>query len=278
MNPETLNALIAAGLLDPDTAAILQRQADPDAARAWAEEQIQRAVQGGLSAQQEALLDLLARSDFDPTPADLDRFWRGEDEALLDALRPALTQVATERAALAATASGQMGTFNLINQTVSDWVDSYYIDPDGLVHGSVPNLNLTSRTRFASAFLDWHRGELGGRAEGLPQLVNALTATFGPARAESIAVTETTRVFVQAQRLVEADNPYTVAFRWLTAADEMVCPVCGPQHGQVRRKSEGYGGGVDIPAHPRCRCHEVVETDATLRLPLGREERFVFNG
>lgn len=278
MNPDLIAALIRSGLLDADTAAILQRQADPDAARAWAEEQLAAAVQSGLSAQQEAILDLLERTGFDPDEAELTALWQGQDEALLQAMRPTLAQVATERAALAAVVGGQLDAFELINETVLGWVDSYYIDPDGAVYGSVPNLNLTSRTRFAAAFRDWQRGDLGGRADGLPQLVRSLEPVFGPVRAEAIAVTETTRVFVQAQRLAEADNPATVGFRWLTSADERVCPICGPQHGQVRRKAGSYGGGVDIPAHPRCRCHEAPETEATLRLPLAPEERFVFNG
>lgn len=278
MNPDLIAALIRAGLIDADIAAILQRQADPDAARAWAEEQLATAVGGGLSDQQQALLDLVERSGFDPSAEELTAFWRGQDAALLSAMRPVLRQVATERAALAAAVSGQMDAFELINQVVLDWVDSYYIDPDGAVYGSVPNLNLTSRTRFAAVFRDWQRGELGGRADGLPQLINALTPTFGPDRAEAIAVTETTRVFVQAGRLAEANNPATAGFRWLTSADEQVCSVCGPHHGEVRRKNEGYGGGADIPAHPRCRCDETPETAATLRLPVAREERFVFSG
>lgn len=278
MNPELIAALIRAGLIDDATAAILQRQADPAAARAWAEEQLAIAVQGGLSEQQQALLDLVEGAGFEPDQAALAEFWRGQDEALLGAMRPALAQVATERAALAAAVSGQLDAFELINETVLDWVDSYYIDADGAVYGSAPNLNLTSRTRFAAAFRDWQRGELGGRADGLPQLVRSLEPVFGPVRAEAIAVTETTRVFVQAQRLTEAGNPATVGFRWLTSADERVCPICGPHHGEVRRKQDGYSGGVDIPAHPRCRCDETPETTATLHLPLAREERFVFEG
>lgn len=276
MNPDLIASLTRAGLIDADTAAMLQRQADPAAARAWAEEQLAAAVGSGLSDQQRALLDLVERTGFDPSADDLAGFWRDQDAALLDAIRPTLAQVATERAALAAAVSGQLGTFELINEVVLDWVDTYYIDPDGAVYGSVVNLNLTSRTRFAAAFRDWQRGELGGRANGLPQLITSLEPVFGPARAEAIAVTETTRVFVQAQRLAEASNPDTVGFRWLTSADERVCEICGPRHGEVKRKQEGYSGGADIPAHPRCRCDEVVETAATLRLPLGPEERFAF--
>ena len=78
------------------------------------------------------------------------------------------------------------------------WVDAYYVNADAAAVGSIPNLNLTSRTQFAQLFADWQRGELGGSAtvEGLPQLVQALEPVFGPGRAERIGVTEVTRVSV----------------------------------------------------------------------------------
>lgn len=277
MNPELLAALIQAGLVTPADADLLTRaladpSADPLAARQWAENLLTNAAQTGLSAQQERLLDLLRQTEADPTPAELAAFWQGEDQALLAAMRPALVQVASERA-LTATLTGG-GAFSLVNQRVIDWVDTHYIDPDGLAYGSIPNLNLTSRTQFARAFIDWNRGELGGRPAGLPQLIEALTPTFGPTRSEAIGITETTRVFIWSQRIAEADNPFTVGFRWLTAADERVCPICGPRHGEVRRKADGYSGGADIPAHTRCRCHEVPETEQTLHVPT--IDRFVF--
>lgn len=279
MNPDVINALVAAGLLDPATADIIRRQQDIDAARAWAETIVTEATQAGLSAQQQRLVDLVATTNGRPSATELATFWAGEDDLLLAALRPALLNVASERATLAAVAGGQANAFALINQQVIAWAEDHYINPDAGVYGSVPNLNLTSRTQFANAFIEWQRGELEvGRPVGLPQLIDALTPIFGPVRAEAIGVTETTRLFVWSQRIAEESNPFTVAFRWLTSADERVCPICGPRHGEVRRKGRDYSGGVDIPAHVRCRCHETPETEATLALPLPPEERFVYSG
>lgn len=275
---ELLNGLLAAGVIDPDTAEIIRRQSDPDAARAWAEERLLTATQSSLAAQQERALTLLRANDYAPTDDQQAAFWSDEDERLGASLLPAIREVAAERAAVAAVRSGlPANVFSLINQDVLDWVDDYYTNADGdeNAFGSLPSLNLTARTRFALYFSEWQTGELGGRPDGLPQLINALTPVFGPVRAESIAVTETTRIFVQSQRLVEARNPRTVAFRWLTAADERVCPICGPRHGQVRRKEQGYEG-ADIPAHTRCRCDETPETTATLAMGVPPEERWMY--
>lgn len=263
-------ALLQAGVIDAATAETLNRQIDPEAARAWAEDLLLTASQSGLAGQQERLLTLLADSDYQPAEAQLSAFWAAENERLGNALLPTLRQVASERASIAAVQAGQGNLFALINQEVLDWVDAYYVnaDADGRFLGSMPTLNLTARTRFAQYFADWQIGELGGRPAGLPQLIEALTPIFGATRVEAIAVTETTRIFVQSQRLAEDHNPFTVAFTWNTAMDEMVCPICGGKNGARRRKEEPTYEGVDIPAHPRCRCNETPETEATLRIPL----------
>jgi len=275
MNPEVITALLNAGLIDMATADIMRRQQDDNTARAWAETLVNEASQAGLSAQQQRLLDLVSSTEGRPTAAQLNAFWTGENGLLWQALESAIIQVATERAAFAVSAN--IDTFALVNQQVIQWVENYYAN--GTDPGSVGSLNATSRQQFADAFTRWQRGDVPfSQAEGLDGLIELLTPVFGPNRAEMIGITETTRVFVEAQRLAEANNPYTVAFRWLTSADEAVCPICGPMHGQIRRKNEGYAGGVDLPAHVRCRCHEVPETEATLQQPLPPEERFVFNG
>lgn len=273
MNPETITALLNAGLIDQATADIIRRQQDENAARAWAETLVNEASQAGLSAQQQRLLDLVATTDGRPTAAQLSAFWNGENSLLWQAFESAITQVATERATFAAVTSGQ--AFALVNQQTINWVNTYYVN--GTDPGSVGSLNATTRQQFTDAFTAWQQGEMPlSTGDGLDALINLLTPTFGPNRAEMIGVTETTRVFVEAQRIAEANNPFTVAFRWYTVADERVCPICGPMHGQVRRKNEGYAGGVDLPAHVRCRCHEVPETEATLNQPLPPEERFVY--
>ena len=263
MNPETITALLNAGLIDQATADIMQRQQDDNAARAWAETLVNEASQAGLSAQQQRLLDLVASTGGRPTAAQLGAFWAGENGLLWQALQPALTQVATERAAFAV--AQNIDTFALVNQQVINWVENYYINADNV--GSVGSINLTSRTQFGNAFIEWQRGELEvGQPTGLQQLIDALTPTFGPTRAELIASTEVTRVFTQATLLAEANNPYTVGYRFQTSADERVCPICSPLNQQVTPKnSSGFSDVGWPPLHPRCRCSISIETSQTIR-------------
>lgn len=268
-----LSALLDAGLIDADTADIIRRQNDPEAARLWAEQQMAIAAQGALSAQQQRLIYMLRDTDYRPTERDVTWFWDNENELLWDAMRPRILQVLTERATFAAVVGGQAGTFSLVNQQVIRWAESYYIDPSDTTYGSIPNLNLTSREQFTDAFLAWNRGELGGRTDGLPQLIRALVPTFGADRAERIAVTETTRLFTESIRQAGLANPFTTAFRVLTANDELVCPTCGPVASQIVAKTDERGathpvrGSIGFPPfHVRCRCGITEETENTLRI------------
>lgn len=264
MNPEVITALLNAGLIDAATADIMRRQQDDNAARAWAETLVNEASQAGLSAQQQRLLDLVSSTEGRPTTAQLNAFWTGEHGLLWQALESAITQVATERAAFAAVTAGGIDTFALVNQQVIAWVERYYVtsnDP-----GSVGSLNATSRQQFAEAFARWQQGDVPiSQAPGLDGLIDLLTPTFGPVRAELIASTEVTRVFTQATLLAEANNPYTVAYRFQTSADERVCPICSPLNQQVTPKSSnGFGDLGWPPLHPRCRCSISIETSQTI--------------
>ena len=256
-----LSALLEAGLIDADTADIIRRQNDPEAARAWAESTLTTTALGTLSAQQQRLLALIRDTDFRPTDRALADFWENENELLWDAMRPRILEVLNERSTYAAVVGGNAGTFSLVNQQVIRWAETYYIDPSDTTYGSIPNLNLTSRQQFTDAFLAWNNGELGGRADGLPQLIRELVPTFGADRAERIAVTETTRLFTESIRQAGLANPFTVAFRVLTANDELVCPTCGPVAGQVVAKTTESGavhpvrGSIGFPPfHVKCRC------------------------
>lgn len=273
MNLELLNALLAAGLIDKETVDVLMRNNDPNEAVLWADTLLTQRTQGALSAQQGRLLDLVESSGLNPPPASLQAFWVREDELLWDALRPTLLQIAGERAAFEIVRSGQVGTFNLINQQVLDWVDDYYLDADGKAFGSIPNLNLTARTQFAQVFRDWQTGDLGGKPEGLPQLIDALTGTFGPVRAEAIAVTETTRISVESLKTVEANNVFTVGFRYSTARDSRVSEICRPAEGLVIQKGESVfpdGRGFP-PRHPRCRSGVQPVTSGSVNVPSIRD-------
>ena len=290
MNPELLNALLATGLIDPATAEIIRRQLDPEAARVWAETTLAQATQAGLQSQQNRIVDLIVDTNGNPNQSALDRLRSSEVQRLWAIMRPAILDVASERAAIAgaeqlitALANNTNNTFDLINQGVLNWAEDYYIDPDGLTYGSIPNLNLAGRTAFERAFVAWQTGELEiGDPIGLQQLIDALQEPFGVERARRIAVTETTRIFTETTKQAGLANPFTTSFRLLTSADERVCPICGPLHGVVIAKFSAGFTHPTLPVtgwppfHPLCRCDIVEETEASLRVES--LDSFVYEG
>ena len=277
MNP-LLAALVAAGVIDQATAERLNRQMDSAAARAWAEATLERANVGALAGQQERMIGLLRNSNFDPTDAQWRQFWHDEDARLWADLSDSYRDVASERAAAQAIITAQdWSTWDLLNRDVDEWVNTYYTSPGLLDVGSVPNLNTTAREQVADAFLRWTRGgrDLAPGADGgLPVLIGQLEPIFGPVRAKRIAVTETTRIFVEGNRSVNDANPVITGYQVLTAADEKVCPTCGPLQGVFRDKaSRTYqhptmGGIAGPPFHVSCRCDEIEATSQTQGIAL----------
>jgi hypothetical protein len=73
---------------------------------------------------------------------------------------------------------------------------------------------------------------------------------FSPVRAERIAVTETTRAVVEGERAYVAELERETGQRmvpiWMTANDELVCPICAP------RNEKPITNGDYPPAHPNC--------------------------
>ena len=277
MNP-LLAALVAAGVIDQATAERLNRQMDSAAARAWAEATLERANVGALAGQQERLIDLLRNSGFDPSDAQWRQFWHDEDARLWADLSDSYRNVASERAAARAIITAQdWSTWDLLNKDVDEWVNAYYTAPGLLDVGSVPNLNTTAREQVADAFIRWTRGgrDLAPGADGgLPVLIQQLEPTFGPMRARRIAVTETTRIFVEGNRSVNDANEVIVGYQVLTAADERVCPTCGPLHGVFRDKASRtfqhptMGAIAGPPFHVNCRCDEIEATSQTQGIAL----------
>ena len=223
---ELLSALVQLGIITNATAQRINRDLNPVEAAAWAESVIGDAFTGALAAQEVRLLDLVAATNGRPTAAQINSFWRREDDFLWGSVQSSVETVAQERAIVAAlTGVADDKTWNKINDAVLNWVGDYYTNLDVDLVGSIPNLNATGRTEFARSFIDWQRGELetAGAQDGLPQLIRAIEPTFGQARAARIAATETTRIFYEATYHAANANPNVTAFRWYSAADERVC-------------------------------------------------------
>jgi SPP1 gp7 family putative phage head morphogenesis protein len=99
----------------------------------------------------------------------------------------------------------------------------------------------------------------------LPTLINTLKEKeefmFGKKRAERIAVTETTRLHAIGNQVAFKKTGYIDQWNWMTAQDELVCPVC-----RAGNKNSPYPISElhnKLPAHPNCRCwsQPIVNTD-----------------
>lgn len=283
---ELLAALVRAGILTQDEANSIGRVADADLGRRLAEQELAAAIQRGLTEQQARLLDFIRAHDYDPSARAFARFWAGEDRILASAWVPILQQIASERGVIAAIESGSPSMWNRVNEAIIDWAQDYYINPDATYLGSIPNLNNAARTVIGNAFSAWHRGELEvpSNVEGLPRLIVAMEEVFGPERGARIAVTEVTRIHAEAERMAALQNPNVEYLIWHTAADEKVCPLCGPLHARiVGKRVDGFDhptlGVLGFPPlHPNCRCGVQGISAAVAGLPRPPEEQWRYSG
>ena len=122
----------------------------------------------------------------------------------------------------------------------------------------VKGINDLTRQKFQSEFMAWMR-EDGGRDISL--LAKRLEKYVGPVRAEMIATTEVNRAFNDAALETWRAEGSVKFIRFMTAADERVCPICAPLHGRTAditfaKFSHPTTGEFfpTPPLHPRCRC------------------------
>lgn len=270
MNP-LLQALVAAGVISQQDAERIDRQLSPDAARDYAEQQLTDAFANGLTAQQRRILGVLEEAQGQPTPRNLQRLWDLEDDYLWQAVQEPLRDIATEHAIAASIGSVTPDTWMLVNEEVVNWIDERYMSHDPTDFGSIPNLNITSRSQVAEAIQRWQLGDRSpdNFADGLPALINELEPIFGRARSERIAISEVTRVFSQSEIFAARANPDVKYLQWLTAEDELVCVQCGPRANRIVGKEErGFRVATDNlvgfpPIHVMCRCSLTPLTKAS---------------
>lgn len=113
-------------------------------------------------------------------------------------------------------------------------------------------LNRTTQAQAAKIIADWI--ETGGT---MPELVQRLEMLYPRNRAEMIGVTEVTRLYANGNIAAWKASEVVTGYRWQTAADDKVCPICGPRDGEVY----DLDSGIIPPAHPRCRCWVTPEVD-----------------
>jgi hypothetical protein len=144
--------------------------------------------------------------------------------------------------------------WRLANEAARTWAQQYS-------YSLVSLLNENSRRMLSDAVMRWIES-----GEPLDSLIDSLAPIFGQDRAAAIAVTEATRAYAEGsftlyeqagfnRRPPESERPPAHPrcrcwvslmetddgiweYVWLTAQDELVCPICGPKH----LRSIGFAG------------------------------------
>jgi len=135
--------------------------------------------------------------------------------------------------------------------SAADWAREYVGD---LITG----IDDTTKERVRSTVANWIEA-----GEAFPELEKRMMDVFDSEwRARTVAVTETTRAFAYAREQTWSASRVIKKKQWQTANDELVCPICGPLQGEIRRIGSSFSGGIDNPpAHPNCRCWIVPVVD-----------------
>lgn len=207
-----------------------------------------------LSTQMGRLLELMGDPpDINNVPSS---FWDEAGVEFTEIIRPFLERLFLDQAGMMMESQPIGIEWTLINERAAEWASTYSFD---LVRG----ITGTSRQRLQDAVSRYFRD-----GQTIGELEESLSSSFGPVRAEMIAVTEVTRAAARGEdALVNelAAQGIQMVTTWSTNADELVCPRCGPLNGKVaagRSNGEPYwihptnGAEVRIPAHVRCRCWE----------------------
>jgi SPP1 gp7 family putative phage head morphogenesis protein len=185
-------------------------------------------------------------------------------QALYVALLPTLNAASAlaikelERQVLGVKAITDFGfNWELVNEKAREWLKKHTF---GLTYANVYSITETTAKGLQSAIDDF----ITSPDMTMPQLTDRVAGLFDVIRAEMIAVTEVTRSFAEANRVMWQESGVVSGKRWQTASDEIVCPICAPLNGRVAALGESFPGFIESPpAHPRCRCWltPVVDVD-----------------
>lgn len=168
-------------------------------------------------------------------------FWEHEDSLLWKVLLRSI--LAATIAAAGDALDDVVGAnvdWTLINTAARAWANTYSYD-------LVKEINGTTRRFLTTEVSNWI-----DTGEPLGTLIDALTPSFGPVRAEMIAVTEVTRSFAEGNAIAWGQSGLVARVTWMTTEDELVCPICGEYNGH------DYPLGDEEhrpPAHVNCRCY-----------------------
>lgn len=174
-------------------------------------------------------------------------FWLNEAEIVFQLTTPIveeITELAMTDAVKVLIDLGFDFDSSFVNEAAVQFAHNYSFE---LITG----ITTTSRNFVSGTVEDWIKS-----GESIDTLFETLAPMFGDVRAEMIGVTEVTRIFADANREVWSKSGYVRKVKFLTAFDDLVCPICAPLNGEVHSIEDKKN---KPPLHTKCRCFEVPE-------------------
>lgn len=129
----------------------------------------------------------------------------------------------------------------MLDEAATAWAEQHAFD---LAQG----MNATSRRKLDVILRKFFDTPTTNR-----ELIEQLTAVYGPRRTSTIAITEVTRAAAEGQALIARElrrQGVDMVAIWETRVDDLVCPICGPRH----EMEQGTNWVMPPPAHVGCRC------------------------
>lgn len=188
-------------------------------------------------------------------------FWANEDAELIDSLfEIVMDDIADGFAGGVALLPGQVQAlvdWDWLNEAALELAKTYRYE-------HIRRIGQTTLRQVQRAINDWM---LTG--EPLKNLEKRLEKLFDPMRAARIAATETTRIYADANMTSWMASGVVGSRQWMTAEDDLVCPICGEGEGGLSGvivpMDQPFSPDVDNPpAHVNCRCwiQPVVDTES----------------
>jgi SPP1 gp7 family putative phage head morphogenesis protein len=130
-----------------------------------------------------------------------------------------------------------------LNQSALNYARTYR-------YSLIKSITDTTRRQVQQAMQEWINS-----GAPLSSLEAQLAPIFGEVRAAMIAATETTRVYAEANVMAWDSTGVVDGRKWMTAEDDLVCPICGALDGEERANGEAFAPDIqDPPGHVNCRC------------------------
>lgn len=170
-------------------------------------------------------------------------FWNQQTKETAKGLTPLLEEDILTAVDALGTEIPTVWDIAVIHREAIDWAGRYTYE---LVKG-IDDHSMDVLRRLVPDWIETEGATIG-------DLEKRLAPTFGKSRAESIAITETTRGFSEGQKIVQRElekGGIRRARKWNTAKTDWVCDICRPLEGKPQ---DEWGAITEPPAHPRCRC------------------------